>query len=187
MVSVKSSSDGARISEINFHTLSKHTQPQVRVDHISIAFINRDEITRLKAQHLNMSHQQVFGISDKNVIYRNRHALIGRAIDDQDIDRIVNLLNITDEPTNSTDLARVLETTHSNTKAKGSSTAFIIALTHQGLSAINLVQGQLVRVAIVVWMDWNEGMKEGRPAQRFVSHPSLSQHFRNALGKKHVH
>ncbi|KAI3826913.1 hypothetical protein L1987_00973 [Smallanthus sonchifolius] len=41
---------------------------KVRVDHISIAFINRDEITRLKAQHPNMSHQQVFGTAAKNVI-----------------------------------------------------------------------------------------------------------------------
>ncbi|KAI3814059.1 hypothetical protein L1987_18801 [Smallanthus sonchifolius] len=65
--------------------------------------INRDEITRLKAQHPNMSHQQVFGTTAKNVGACPNHLL-----------------------------------THSNTNTKGSSTAFIIALTHQGLSAINL-------------------------------------------------
>ena len=32
-------------------------------------------------------------------------------------------------------------------------------------------QGQLVRVAIVVWMDWNEGMKEGKHQWRQVSYP----------------
>ncbi|KAI7734199.1 hypothetical protein M8C21_003400 [Ambrosia artemisiifolia] len=50
-----------------------------------------------------------------------------------------NSLNaVLDEPTDSTDPAQVLEKAHSNTKSKGSSTACIIALTHQGLSAINL-------------------------------------------------
>lgn len=32
-------------------------------------------------------------------------------------------------------------------------------------------QGQLVRVAIYVWMDWNEGMKEGKHPWRKVSYP----------------
>lgn len=33
------------------------------------------------------------------------------------------------------------------------------------------MQGQLVRVAIYVWMDWNEGMKEGKHQLRQVSYP----------------
>ncbi|XWS25733.1 hypothetical protein CRYUN_Cryun27aG0092900 [Craigia yunnanensis] len=45
---------------------------------------------------------------------------------------------IHEEPKRSIDLARVLEKAHSSTKAKGSSTACIIALTEQGLHAINL-------------------------------------------------
>ncbi|CAL5205925.1 unnamed protein product [Lathyrus oleraceus] len=45
---------------------------------------------------------------------------------------------IQDEPKGSIDPARVLEKAHSSTKAKGSSTACIIALTDQGLNAINL-------------------------------------------------
>lgn len=49
-----------------------------------------------------------------------------------------SLSAVLDEPTGFTDPARVLEKAHSSTKAKGSSTACIIALTDQGLSAINL-------------------------------------------------
>lgn len=45
---------------------------------------------------------------------------------------------IQEEPKGSIDPARVLEKAHSSTKAKGSSTACIIALTEQGLNAINL-------------------------------------------------
>ncbi|XVE69923.1 hypothetical protein DITRI_Ditri10aG0030400 [Diplodiscus trichospermus] len=45
---------------------------------------------------------------------------------------------IHEEPKGSIDPARVLEKAHSSTKAKGSSTACIIALTEQGLHAINL-------------------------------------------------
>ncbi|KAK7383058.1 hypothetical protein VNO78_28724 [Psophocarpus tetragonolobus] len=45
---------------------------------------------------------------------------------------------IQEEPKGSIDPARVLEKAHSTTKAKGSSTACIIALTDQGLNAINL-------------------------------------------------
>ncbi|KAJ7966731.1 putative Protein phosphatase 2c [Quillaja saponaria] len=45
---------------------------------------------------------------------------------------------IKEEPKGSIDPARVLEKAHSSTKAKGSSTACIIALTGQGLHAINL-------------------------------------------------
>ncbi|XVE94749.1 hypothetical protein REPUB_Repub02eG0035800 [Reevesia pubescens] len=45
---------------------------------------------------------------------------------------------IQEEPKGSIDPARVLEKAHSSTKAKGSSTACIIALTGQGLHAINL-------------------------------------------------
>ncbi|KAJ6722558.1 PROTEIN PHOSPHATASE [Salix koriyanagi] len=45
---------------------------------------------------------------------------------------------IQEEPKGSIDPARVLEKAHSSTKAKGSSTACIIALTEQGLHAINL-------------------------------------------------
>ncbi|OMO87627.1 phosphatase 2C (PP2C)-like protein [Corchorus capsularis] len=45
---------------------------------------------------------------------------------------------IQEEPKGSIDPARVLEKAHSITKAKGSSTACIIALTDQGLHAINL-------------------------------------------------
>ncbi|XP_039015650.1 probable protein phosphatase 2C 55 isoform X2 [Hibiscus syriacus] len=45
---------------------------------------------------------------------------------------------IREEPKGSVDPARVLEKAHSSTKAKGSSTACIIALTDQGLHAINL-------------------------------------------------
>lgn len=45
---------------------------------------------------------------------------------------------IQDEPKGSIDPARVLEKAHSSTKAKGSSTACIIALTEQGIHAINL-------------------------------------------------
>ncbi|XP_042509408.1 probable protein phosphatase 2C 55 [Macadamia integrifolia] len=45
---------------------------------------------------------------------------------------------ILEEPKGSIDPARVLEKAHLSTKAKGSSTACIIALTDQGLHAINL-------------------------------------------------
>lgn len=45
---------------------------------------------------------------------------------------------VQDEPQGSVDPARVLEKAYANTKAKGSSTACIIALTNQGLNAINL-------------------------------------------------
>ncbi|XP_059634215.1 probable protein phosphatase 2C 55 [Cornus florida] len=45
---------------------------------------------------------------------------------------------IQEEPKGSIDPARVLEKAHSSTKARGSSTACIIALTGQGLHAINL-------------------------------------------------
>ncbi|KAL3845225.1 hypothetical protein ACJIZ3_002628 [Penstemon smallii] len=45
---------------------------------------------------------------------------------------------ILDEPKGSIDPIRVLEKAHTSTKAKGSSTACIIALTDQGLNAINL-------------------------------------------------
>lgn len=45
---------------------------------------------------------------------------------------------IQDEPKGSIDPARVLERAHSSTKARGSSTACIIALTGQGIHAINL-------------------------------------------------
>ncbi|XP_057423807.1 probable protein phosphatase 2C 55 [Lotus japonicus] len=45
---------------------------------------------------------------------------------------------IREEPKGSVDPARVLEKAHSSTKARGSSTACIIALTDQGLHAINL-------------------------------------------------
>lgn len=45
---------------------------------------------------------------------------------------------IQEEPKGSIDLAKVLERAHSKTKAKGSSTACIIALTEKGLHAINL-------------------------------------------------
>ncbi|KAG5543233.1 hypothetical protein RHGRI_016096 [Rhododendron griersonianum] len=45
---------------------------------------------------------------------------------------------VREEPKGSIDPARVLEKAHSSTKAKGSSTACIIALTDQGLHAINL-------------------------------------------------
>jgi len=45
---------------------------------------------------------------------------------------------VREEPKGSIDPARVLEKAHSSTKARGSSTACIIALTAQGLHAINL-------------------------------------------------
>ncbi|KAK7350089.1 hypothetical protein VNO77_08192 [Canavalia gladiata] len=45
---------------------------------------------------------------------------------------------IEDEPKGSVDPAMVLGKAHSSTKARGSSTAGIIALTDQGLRAINL-------------------------------------------------
>ncbi|XP_059637565.1 probable protein phosphatase 2C 55 [Cornus florida] len=45
---------------------------------------------------------------------------------------------ILEEPKGSIDPARVLEKAHSSTKAKGSSTACILALTDQGLHAVNL-------------------------------------------------
>ncbi|XP_010449755.1 PREDICTED: probable protein phosphatase 2C 55 [Camelina sativa] len=45
---------------------------------------------------------------------------------------------IQDEPKGSIDPARVLEKAHTSTKSLGSSTACIIALTNQGLNAINL-------------------------------------------------
>lgn len=45
---------------------------------------------------------------------------------------------IQDEPKGSIDPARVLEKAHSGTKSQGSSTACIIALTEEGLHAINL-------------------------------------------------
>ncbi|KAL4584348.1 hypothetical protein LXL04_008947 [Taraxacum kok-saghyz] len=45
---------------------------------------------------------------------------------------------VQDEPKGSVDPGRVLEKAYTNTKSKGSSTACIIALTNQGLNAINL-------------------------------------------------
>ncbi|XP_039140161.1 probable protein phosphatase 2C 55 [Dioscorea cayenensis subsp. rotundata] len=45
---------------------------------------------------------------------------------------------IQEEPKGSIDPARVLEKAHSSTKARGSSTACIIALTDQGIHAVNL-------------------------------------------------
>ncbi|XP_050363714.1 probable protein phosphatase 2C 55 [Argentina anserina] len=45
---------------------------------------------------------------------------------------------VQEEPKGSVDPARVLEKAHSSTKARGSSTACIIALTEQGIHAINL-------------------------------------------------
>ena len=45
---------------------------------------------------------------------------------------------IQDEPKGSIDPARVLEKAHTSTKSQGSSTACIIALTDQGLNAVNL-------------------------------------------------
>ncbi|KAI3767201.1 hypothetical protein L2E82_17289 [Cichorium intybus] len=45
---------------------------------------------------------------------------------------------VQDEPKGSVDPARVLEKAYTKTKSKGSSTACIIALTNQGLNAINL-------------------------------------------------
>ncbi|KAL6216121.1 hypothetical protein ACLB2K_009348 [Fragaria x ananassa] len=45
---------------------------------------------------------------------------------------------VQEEPIGSVDPARVLEKAHSSTKARGSSTACIIALTEQGIHAINL-------------------------------------------------
>lgn len=45
---------------------------------------------------------------------------------------------IQEEPKGSIDPARVLEKAHTSTKAKGSSTACIVALTEQGLHAVNL-------------------------------------------------
>nr|GEX46080.1 probable protein phosphatase 2C 55 [Tanacetum cinerariifolium] len=45
---------------------------------------------------------------------------------------------VQDEPKGSVDPARVLDKAYINTKAKGSSTACIVALTNQGLNAINL-------------------------------------------------
>lgn len=52
---------------------------------------------------------------------------------------MLNSVNaVQDEPKGSVDPARVLEKAYTNTKAKGSSTACIIALTNQGLNAINL-------------------------------------------------
>ncbi|KAL5557252.1 hypothetical protein UlMin_039488 [Ulmus minor] len=49
-----------------------------------------------------------------------------------------SVMAIREEPKDSIDPARVLEKAHSGTKAKGSSTACIIALTDKGLHAINL-------------------------------------------------
>ncbi|KAJ9177144.1 hypothetical protein P3X46_012390 [Hevea brasiliensis] len=45
---------------------------------------------------------------------------------------------IQEEPVGSVDPAKVLEKAHSSTKAKGSSTACIIALTNEGIHAVNL-------------------------------------------------
>ncbi|CAM8912467.1 unnamed protein product [Rhodiola kirilowii] len=45
---------------------------------------------------------------------------------------------VQEEPLNSVDPARVLKKAHAKTKSKGSSTACIIALTDQGLHAVNL-------------------------------------------------
>ncbi|XP_068313160.1 probable protein phosphatase 2C 55 [Pyrus communis] len=45
---------------------------------------------------------------------------------------------VQEEPKGSIDPARVLEKAHSSTKARGSSTACIIALTEQGIHAVNL-------------------------------------------------
>ncbi|KAM0967824.1 hypothetical protein ACFX13_016565 [Malus domestica] len=45
---------------------------------------------------------------------------------------------VQEEPKGSVDPARVLEKAHSSTKARGSSTACIIALTEQGIHAVNL-------------------------------------------------
>ncbi|KAI4336896.1 hypothetical protein L6164_015372 [Bauhinia variegata] len=49
-----------------------------------------------------------------------------------------SVVAIKEEPKGSIDPARVLEKAHSSTKAKGSSTACIIALTDQGVHVINL-------------------------------------------------
>ncbi|KAI3978764.1 hypothetical protein MKX01_015939 [Papaver californicum] len=49
-----------------------------------------------------------------------------------------SVIAIVNEPKGSIDPARVLEKAHSNTKAQGSSTACIIALTDEGIQAINL-------------------------------------------------
>ncbi|XP_057505414.1 probable protein phosphatase 2C 55 [Actinidia eriantha] len=49
-----------------------------------------------------------------------------------------SVVAVQEEPKGSIDPARVLEKAHSSTKARGSSTACIIALTDQGLHAINL-------------------------------------------------
>ncbi|CAN0926166.1 Probable protein phosphatase 2C 55 [Linum grandiflorum] len=49
-----------------------------------------------------------------------------------------SVMAIRDESKRSVDPAKVLEIAHSNTKSKGSSTACIIALTNEGLVAINL-------------------------------------------------
>ncbi|KAJ0085631.1 hypothetical protein Patl1_09110 [Pistacia atlantica] len=53
-------------------------------------------------------------------------------------EQAVGVADGVEEPNGSIDPARVLEKAHSSTKAKGSSTACILALTDQGLRAINL-------------------------------------------------
>ncbi|CAA6667431.1 unnamed protein product [Spirodela intermedia] len=60
---------------------------------------------------------------------------------------------IQEEPKGSIDPVRVLERAHSSTKARGSSTACIIALTDQGINAINLGDSgfMLVRDGSVVF------------------------------------
>ncbi|XP_027330314.1 probable protein phosphatase 2C 55 [Abrus precatorius] len=85
--------------------------------------------------HFICSEEQAIGVADGvggwadlgvNAGYYSRE-LMSKSVD-----------AIQEEPKGSIDPARVLEKAHSSTKAKGSSTACIIALTDQGLHAINL-------------------------------------------------
>lgn len=56
---------------------------------------------------------------------------------------------VQEEPKGSVDPARVLEKAHSSTKAKGSSTACIIALTEQVCKLLSVQAGRLIRSVLL--------------------------------------
>ncbi|CAL0332674.1 unnamed protein product [Lupinus luteus] len=85
--------------------------------------------------HFICSEEQAFGIADGVGGWADHGVNSGfysRELMSKSVDAIQ------EEPKGSIDPARVLEKAHSNTKARGSSTACIITLTDQGLNAINL-------------------------------------------------
>ncbi|XP_019432833.1 PREDICTED: probable protein phosphatase 2C 55 [Lupinus angustifolius] len=85
--------------------------------------------------HFICSEEQVLGVADGVGGWADlgvNSGFYSRELMSKSVDAIQ------EEPKGSIDPARVLEKAHSSTKARGSSTACIIALTDQGLNAINL-------------------------------------------------